>query len=553
MDILRAIGTTLLAVCMFTSGPPVRAADPTPYGHLPAIEDMRLSRSGQRFAFIGMIKDKRMLVVVEDGKAVFANGIGDIKVRSIRWASEDHILVSVTKTENLMVDFGTVAELETVLRVNLKDKVFAPIFAGVPSVAPRIFGMYGTANDGGKTYGFFGGITLTAATGNRAAYVMGSTTVDLYRVDLDNGKAHLDAPGLREASSSWLVTPQGKIAATSIYESKTGNWRLHPGAGRNKALMEKVTPLHEIGLLGLGRTPGTLLVLDNTGERDEVLEVKADGAKEELFKNQGVSEYLFDPATGFLIGAKTTDRSSATFFDPTLDARWQSMIKTFPGRHIALQSVSRNLDRIIIKTDGGKDSGTFWIAEPATGKTTPVGSSYPEIRPPQVGETSLIQYKAEDGMEIEAVLTLPPSGAAKNLPVIVMPHGGPIGVHDEIGFDWWAQAFAAQGYAVFQPNYRGSSGYSVAFQEAGYGEWGKKMLSDIKDGIGALAAKGIIDPKRACIVGGSYGGYAAMAGITVQQGLYKCAEAVAGVSDVRLFASWRNERYGRDIHPAAAR
>ncbi|MBX7200958.1 MAG: S9 family peptidase [Rhodospirillaceae bacterium] len=545
---MRVLGVVAMALVMAggMAGPAAAAQiDPAPYGKLPAIEVMRLSPSGQRYAFVGTINGQRVLAAVQDGKPLFLNGADDIKVRNIRWADEDHLLVVVTKTENLMVDFGTVAELATVLRVNLKDKSIAPIFQGVPRVAPRIFGLFGTAVDGGKAYGYFGGITLTAATGNRAAYVMGSGIVDLYKVDLDTGKTRLDTQGLPAASSDWLISPQGKVAGTGIYDPKTGAWRLHPGNGRNKPLMEKISALNEIDLIGQGRTPGTLLVLDNSGERDEVLEVKADGSKEELFKDSGVSEFLFDPTTGLLIGAKTNDRAGAFFFDPVLDGRWQAMIKTFPGRTLTLLSTSGKLDRILLRSEGGRDSGTFWIVEPATGKTTPVGSSYPAIRPPQVGEAQMVKYKAEDGLDIEAVLTLPPSGPTTNLPVVVMPHGGPIGVRDEVGFDWWAQAFAASGYAVLQPNYRGSSGYTAAFHDAGYGEWGKKMLSDIKDGLAEMAKRGIVDPKRACIVGASYGGYAAMAGITLQQGLYKCAVAVSGISDLKAFVQWRVERYGR--------
>jgi dipeptidyl aminopeptidase/acylaminoacyl peptidase len=529
------------------SAAPVRAADPAPYGRLPAVEDMRLSPSGARYAFVGMIGEKRMMVVVENGKAIYGTALGDVKVRSLRWASDDHLLVVVTKTENLVAQFGDVLELATVLRVNLKDKSMGRIFEGVPSVAPRIFGVFGTSNADGKVSGYFGGITLTAATGNRAAYVMGSGRVDLYRVDLDSGQARIAAQAAADGSSDWLVSPDGKVSGTAIYDTKTGAWRLHSGNGRNKPLMQKNTPLHEIGLIGLGRTPGTLLVLDNSGERDEVLEVKvADGSTEELFKENSVTEYLSDPDTGLLIGAKMPDQPSAIFFDPVLDGRWKSMLKTFPGRRVSLQSTSRHLDRVIIKSEGGRDSGTYWMIETATGKSTPIGSAYPAIRPPQVGETQMVQYTAEDGLKMEAVLTLPPDSSGKNLPVVVMPHGGPIDVNDEVGFDWWAQAFAANGYAVLQPNYRGSSGYSTSFRDAGFGEWGKKMLSDIKDGLNAMAAKGVIDPKRACIVGASYGGYAALAGVTLQQGLYRCAVSVSGISDLRLFYQWQVDRYGRN-------
>ena len=137
-----------------------------------------------------------------------------------------------------------------------------------------------------------------------------------------------------------------------------------------------------------------------------------------------------------------------------------------------------------------------------------------------------------DGLPIEGVLTLPPGSTGKGLPVVVMPHGGPIGFHDQIGFDWWAQAFASRGYAVLQPNYRGSSGYGLPFQNKGMGEWGGKMLTDMSDGLAALTQAGIAAPGRACIVGASYGGYAALAGVTVQQGLYRCAVSVSGPSDI---------------------
>jgi dipeptidyl aminopeptidase/acylaminoacyl peptidase len=143
-------------------------------------------------------------------------------------------------------------------------------------------------------------------------------------------------------------------------------------------------------------------------------------------------------------------------------------------------------------------------------------------------------YKAADGLEIHGILTLPPGRDPRNLPVVVMPHGGPQS-HDRLGFDWWAQTFAGHGYAVFQPNFRGSDGYGLKFRDAGFGQWGRKMQTDISDGVAELARQGVIDPSRACIVGGSYGGYAALAGVTLQHGLYRCAVSYGGVSDMSTF------------------
>jgi dipeptidyl aminopeptidase/acylaminoacyl peptidase len=157
-----------------------------------------------------------------------------------------------------------------------------------------------------------------------------------------------------------------------------------------------------------------------------------------------------------------------------------------------------------------------------------------------------MSYPAGDGLNIPAYLTLPKGRSAKGLPLIVLPHGGPHS-RDTFGFDWWAQAMAAQGYAVLQPQFRGSDGLGGDLLRAGFGQFGRKMQTDLSDGVDYLAKQGIVDPKRACIVGASYGGYAALAGVTVQTGVYRCAVSVAGISDLRRFmAAMRADSGHRD-------
>jgi dipeptidyl aminopeptidase/acylaminoacyl peptidase len=157
-------------------------------------------------------------------------------------------------------------------------------------------------------------------------------------------------------------------------------------------------------------------------------------------------------------------------------------------------------------------------------------------------EVRRITYEAADGLQIPGYLTLPAGGPATMLPLILLAHGGPA-VRDTSDFDWWAQALAAQGYAVLQPNYRGSA-TSQAFMQAGFGQWGRKMQTDLSDGVRYLAAQGIVDPARVCIVGASYGGYAALAGVTLDHGIYRCAVSVAGPSDLKLMLRWSNGKYG---------
>ncbi len=154
-----------------------------------------------------------------------------------------------------------------------------------------------------------------------------------------------------------------------------------------------------------------------------------------------------------------------------------------------------------------------------------------------MGTTRWFTYKASDGLEIPAYLTLPPGAkSGTRLPLIVYPHGGPK-ARDTFDFDFIAQFMASRGYAVLQPQFRGSWGFGKAHEDAGKGEWGGKMQTDLQDGIASLAASGEIDPARVCIVGASFGGYSALAGATLYPDSYKCAVAIAPVADLGLLVT----------------
>lgn len=144
------------------------------------------------------------------------------------------------------------------------------------------------------------------------------------------------------------------------------------------------------------------------------------------------------------------------------------------------------------------------------------------------------EFSARDGMKIRGYLTTPQGPSAKQLPMIVLVHGGPHGVYDSFGFDFEAQLFASRGYAVLQVNYRGSGGRGRAFQAAGYGRWGREMQDDITDGVRWAISDGVADPKRICIYGGSYGAYAALTGAFREPDLFRCAVGMAGVYDLPL-------------------
>jgi dipeptidyl aminopeptidase/acylaminoacyl peptidase len=192
---------------------------------------------------------------------------------------------------------------------------------------------------------------------------------------------------------------------------------------------------------------------------------------------------------------------------------------------------------VVVQVFGPSYGDGYFFVDMTTHKADPIGNEYDGVE--DVSAEKWIEYRAADGRMLHAYLTLPMNREAKNLPLIVLPHGGPH-ARDEPGFDWWSQALASRGYAVLQPEFRGSEGFGKDLLWAGFGEFGHKMQTDLSDGVRALAAQGTIDPKRVCIAGASYGGYAALAGATLDLGVYRCAVSVAGLSDLRAQLSYWN-------------
>lgn len=163
-----------------------------------------------------------------------------------------------------------------------------------------------------------------------------------------------------------------------------------------------------------------------------------------------------------------------------------------------------------------------------------------------------VTFLARDGLRIPTILTIPKENISdlKNLPAVIMPHGGPAS-YDEVGFNYRAQALASKGYLVIMPQFRGSSGLGSGHQTAGHGEWGRKMQDDRSDAVQFFEEKGIIDPDRVCIVGGSYGGYAALAGGAFSPELYKCVVSINGIGDLERFRNWVRAERGRSSEALA--
>jgi dipeptidyl aminopeptidase/acylaminoacyl peptidase len=515
----------ILSLAMGASAsPPPAPLGPEVYGRLPNIEMMRLSPSGEKLAYITVAGDHRGLIVKDlSGAVLFNASLADNKIRDIDWAGDDHLLVTASSTRGF---FDEHLELYQTVAINLITRKSFMVFETNPSIMHDTFGFHRAVSQGGHWFGFIGGVTLSKTRGFDATF-NDYSFVDLYRVDLDTGEAAIKATG-QQRQHEWALDDAAHIVAHSEYAQDTADWTLRADSQGDRLVTTFNEPLGEVGLAGLGRTPGTVVVAKKVPEEWSL----SDGPHVPLPSDGLIEGYMHDQTTGRLVGVWLAgDRWAQQFYDPLLKAR-QTAFRKALGDTVRIASWSADFKRMILFTQGDGDAGTYWLVDGKTVK--PYGYSYPEIPDANVGPTRVVIYKAADGLEIHGILTLPPGREAKALPLVVLPHGGPQG-QDAVGFDWWAQAFAGRGYAVFQPNFRGSDGYGRDFRDAGFGQWGRKMQTDISDGVAELARQGVIDPKRACIVGASYGGYAALAGVTLQQGLYRCAVSYGGISDLNYF------------------
>jgi dipeptidyl aminopeptidase/acylaminoacyl peptidase len=227
----------------------------------------------------------------------------------------------------------------------------------------------------------------------------------------------------------------------------------------------------------------------------------------------------------------TAARTKVYFKDQTFgdDNHW--IEKQFPGKEIRVVSRTRDENLWLVDVVSDTEPGETLLFDRKAKKMTPQYKVREKLPRNDLAEMKPITYKSSDGLEIPAYLTLPKGVPAKNLPTLVFPHGGPWG-RDEWGYSGLTQFFANRGYAVLQPNFRASTGYGRKFLDAGNLEWGKKMQDDLTWGVKYLVSEGIADPKRVGIIGGSYGGYATLAGVTFTPDLYAAAVDIVGPSNL---------------------
>jgi dipeptidyl aminopeptidase/acylaminoacyl peptidase len=259
--------------------------------------------------------------------------------------------------------------------------------------------------------------------------------------------------------------------------------------------------------------------------------------KEELVESDPLNrvdfgDAVFSEVTDELVLTTYTDERTRRYWkDKSFEADYNLLQKKLPGKEIGLGSSTKDERLWLIGIGGDTEPGERYLFDRQTKKLTFQYRVREKLNRDYLAPMKGIRYKSSDGLEVPAYLTLPKGVAAKNLPLIAFPHGGPW-ARDSWGYNTFAQFWANRGYAVLQPNFRGSTGYGKKFIDAGNKQWGDKMQDDITWGVKYLVAEGIADPKRVGIMGGSYGGYATLAGVTFTPDLYAAAVDYVGPSNL---------------------
>lgn len=359
---------------------------------------------------------------------------------------------------------------------------------------------------------------------------------DVYRLNTRTGEMEVVAenPG---SVSSWITDHDGNVRM-AVQTDGVNTELLYRGNGDEpfrKVLTtdfrESVDPLFftydnkEIyASSNLGRDKAAIVRMDpSTGDELELIFEHPEVDTDRLL---GSRKRKVITAAAF-----TRDKTEYEFFDEQRRALQEDLEAKLPGTEVALVSMNLDENKFIVRTHGDRTRGAFWFYDAESGDLRKLADVSPWLNPEHMAPMEPVRIPARDGLELPGYLTLPPGMEPKNLPAVLYVHGGPW-ARDRWGFDGTAQFFANRGYAVLQVNFRGSTGYGREFWEKSFKQWGKAMQDDLTDSARWLVGQGIADPERIAIYGGSYGGYAALAGMALTPGVYAAGVSFVGPSNI---------------------
>jgi dipeptidyl aminopeptidase/acylaminoacyl peptidase len=378
----------------------------------------------------------------------------------------------------------------------------------------------------------------------------GRPTLNLYRVALAERRETVVAWG-EPSTYAWMADEAGKPVLRADHDGKARVTTLHIREGDNwrEALRMEATGTPGVRLSGFDRRGRALIIRDLPGQdaKLEALDLTTGRLSASVRTEGGHLEgTVVDPWTGRMLGVGLAGlEPQVAWLDPDMVALQATLQAALDGQDVDILHRTRDMSRVLVSAAPRGAPATLHLFEPAANRLTALGPTMPTLAGRPHGRIEARTFETRDGVDLPVYVTLPPGmSEARGTSVVIFPHGGPE-ARDWPRFDWWAQFMASRGHVVIQPQFRGSDGFGKTHADAGRRQWGRRMQDDVTDALAWAVAEGMVDPKRACIVGGSYGGYAALAGATLTPDLYACAIAVAGVSDLELMMRQTRTQHGR--------
>ncbi|MBI1179596.1 MAG: prolyl oligopeptidase family serine peptidase [Alphaproteobacteria bacterium] len=548
------------AACFFSlvalTTTPAAAFDPLPveyFARLPAIggpsewTGVALSPDGAHFAAIIAMKGQPVLASVptDGSKDVKLVGYGDYQPLEFEWANDTHLLVHfafATKRQGVATSETRlgVFDIETGKLANLvgyedAHELDAPTH--VSQIQDSV-------------------VSRLPVDGNEVLVELdreepGSDSV--YSFTLDGGSTGHRYLKYRQGIVGWFADAKGIVRLGVGYQSNQDERLLHDvrlifrtSGDEDFTTLTRFDPRDLEGAAfaveGFTPDPKVILIRD-LNEQGRMAIYRFDTATSKVvdtvfsdpkYDAGGVS---FVPGTDRLLGVSyVAEEPHTVYFDEGEKADEATVTRLHPGLRARIISRDASGAKGVVKVGSASSPPAYYYFDISKNIYSPLGSAYPELAGRTLSETRPVSYAARDGLQIDGFLTVPKGAPPGALPLIVFPHGGPAS-RDYMRYDYWVQYFASRGWAVLQPNFRGSDGYGRAFEKAGEHQWGRAMQDDISDGVAWAVAEHVADPARICIVGASYGGYAALQGATSTPGLYKCAVSLNGVADLQAMVS----------------
>lgn len=537
---------------LWAEGKPTAAPPKIPianFAALPTLFKPLLSPDGHRIAARKASDGTTTIILLNADRpetVAKALPIGKTHVAGLTWAGNQRLLLTVQSTYD----------------INGFDFPFRRLIAiDVDSGGSRVVDR--------KSRGMYAGDVLYTDPTGSWALVAGQNDIQSYpsvkRVDLATGDATVVERSKPDVWD-WYADEKGVVRAGIAYDgSRWTIWYRDKPEEKLRAIRGKF-PKDDDSTVDrfIFRGDNSWVVTNERTGRFGLYkyDLKTQTVGQPIFENPDVDldDVYYNSITGEVSAVEyQDDRSRVFWLEPDMKTLQTRIDKALPDSVNITVGWSGDEKRTLVWSASAADPGRYFLLDRATSQMHAVVEPYPDIDPGQLAPVKPVRYQARDGLSLRGYLTLPRGREAKGLPLIVLPHGGPF-ARDDWEYDPFVQFLANRGYAVLQPEFRGSTGFGKDFVSKGHGEIGKKMQDDLDDSVDWLAKSGQIDPKRVCIFGLSYGGYAAMWGAIRNPERYRCAVSWAGPSDLpammrydrkqfsatRYFREWRKKFSSND-------